>query len=225
MKTNLDALYGKIIKKYTVTLTDDDEPTVYRAAIAVAVGMELYEEIKRMKDREELFDHTPAAIPKEQVVYTAPKDVVVPDEPDNVSRETFTPPQAKKGLLQDPHTGEWFKPKRRNQRFASRENQVAYNNDLFQQRRAGRKPTIEKLENNWKIAHNLLGSSDTVSVGKESLKTAGFDFEYVTRFAADNSTQYIGLYELVLVCLDNVVTIYLDGDQFKSVFESKGFML
>ena len=83
-------------------------------------------------------------------------------------------------LLQDPLTGEEFIPKRNNQRFASRKNQIRFNNDLALKRKESKSEILKQLENNWNALGNILGNNALTEKSEEFLRGAGLHFGYVT---------------------------------------------
>ena len=57
----------------------------------------------------------------------------------------------------DPHTGELFYPLRSNQKFATRENQIAFNNAKAKEKRDYLNEFDSCVRRNWEILVELLG--------------------------------------------------------------------
>jgi hypothetical protein len=102
--------------------------------------------------------------------------------------------ETRKDLL----TGEDFTPSRRNQRFASRANQVRYNNLLAQQKRDAKRPLDRALDMNRTILIRLLGEAKSVSKTKDFLLGAGYDFTAFTQTAKNELQSYYCIYDMAL---------------------------
>jgi len=98
-------------------------------------------------------------------------------------------------------TGEEFIPSRRNQRFASRQNQVRYNNQLAQQKRDAKRPLDRALDVNRTILIRLLGGAESVTKSREFLLGAGYDFKAFTQTGKDEMFNYYCVYEMALFIL------------------------
>jgi hypothetical protein len=98
----------------------------------------------------------------------------------------------------DPQTGELFWPKRHNQLFANRKNQIAFNNAKASVKRF-EKGTIDKvLDKNRRILKQILGEKDGCIVSKDFLLGCGFVFRYYTHVVnIDKETGYC-VYEFIL---------------------------
>ena len=93
-------------------------------------------------------------------------------------------------VLQDPLTGEEFIPKRNNQRFASRKNQIRYNNDLALKRKDNKRDILHQLEKNWKVLRNTLGNDSTTECSVEFLRGAEIHFGYITHSIMRNGNRW-----------------------------------
>ena len=103
----------------------------------------------------------------------------------------------------DPFTGEEFTPKRYNQKFACRNNQIAYNNVKARKIREKKKPIDNVLETNRKILIRILKGAEAATVSKEFLLGAGFNFSFFNRsFSKDKST-YQCVYNYAITKLEN----------------------
>lgn len=94
----------------------------------------------------------------------------------------------------DPYSGETFSPKRTNQLFASRKNQVAYNNARAKSQRDQLTLIDNQIRKNWQILVNLLGESSLVKKSKDFLWGAGYDFKYFNNYREHEGKPYYGVY-------------------------------
>ncbi|MBJ6119635.1 hypothetical protein JAO76_15600 [Pontibacter sp. BT310] len=109
---------------------------------------------------------------------------------------------------QDLLTGEEFIPLRRNQRFASRANQVRYNNLLAQQKRDAKRPLDRALDTNRTILKRLLGEAKSVMFSRDYLMGAGYNLTAYTQIAENEKASYWCVYEFALTPLqDNKLKI------------------
>ena len=107
----------------------------------------------------------------------------------------------------DPLTGEEFLPKRRNQRFASRQNQVRYNNQVAQQKRDAKRPLDQALDRNRSILLRLLGSAQSVTHSHDFLRGAGYNLEAFTQTKRQAN--------VILYCVYEFGVQLLPTNQFK----------
>ena len=94
----------------------------------------------------------------------------------------------------DPYSGMEFTPKRHNQRFACRVNQIAYNNMLARKKRELLRASNTKLNTNSSVLKKLLERGNK-TVSKEFLLGAGFNFHYFTQNTADGNGNYMAVYD------------------------------
>lgn len=106
----------------------------------------------------------------------------------------------------DPVTGEIFIPKRINQRFAKRQNQIRYNN-LKAARKRRAKASIDKpLDKNRTILSRLLGDKKEIIKSRDYLLGCGYNFSYFThsvRLKDTTNALAVCIYEFCLLTLDN----------------------
>jgi len=102
----------------------------------------------------------------------------------------------------DPFTSEEFTPKRHNQRFACRANQIAYNNMLARKKRELLRVPNTKLNTNRSVLKKLLERGNK-TVSKEFLLGAGFNFSYYTQNYNHEGKQFHAAYEYLIEVLDN----------------------
>ena len=99
----------------------------------------------------------------------------------------------------DPHTGEEFMPQRSNQRFASRENQIAHNNWKAKEERDKVKKIDNARHKSRKILKTLLGDHQSKSFSKSYLQGAGVDLRCLTHLAEEDGQLYRCLYEYMII--------------------------
>ena len=102
----------------------------------------------------------------------------------------------------DPFTSEDFTPKRHNQRFACRANQIAYNNKLAREKRELLRVPNTKLNTNRTVLKKLY-ESGIRKVSKEFLRGAGLNFLYFTQNYNHEGKQFHAAYEYLIEVLDN----------------------
>lgn len=103
----------------------------------------------------------------------------------------------------DPLTDEWFYPKRYNQKFANRENQIAFNNIKARKKRHEKIDTDRILDKNREILKRLLRRRSEIEKSKDYLLGAGFNFNYFSGiFKMRNITLY-AVYEFTLSVSEN----------------------
>ncbi len=98
----------------------------------------------------------------------------------------------------DPLTGELFITKRNNQRFASRKNQVRYNNIKAQKMRNIKSPYNRAIDKNLKVLMDILGDKSQCEKSKDYLIGAGFDFRFFNRSLINNDVNYQCVYHYAL---------------------------
>ena len=109
----------------------------------------------------------------------------------------------------DPLTREVFIPKRTNQIFATRENQIKYNNLKAAKERKAKARSRKILDNNRKVLQNILGSNQEEKKSLDYLKGAGLNFRFCT--------QTIRTEEGNLICIDDYAYILIDTNTFKII--------
>jgi hypothetical protein len=96
----------------------------------------------------------------------------------------------------DPHTEEVFVAPRSNQKFANRDNQVAYNNELAKDRRDYLNKIDAIIHRNWEILLRLLGDHITTNKSKEYLKGCGYDFMFFNHLREIEGHYYFASYDV-----------------------------
>lgn len=95
----------------------------------------------------------------------------------------------------DPLTQETFYPKRTNQIFATRENQIRYNNEKAKSKRDTKSQLDKILDKNRNIISNLLDKESERKLSREFLLGAGFYFGCFTHSAEINGKLITCIYE------------------------------
>jgi hypothetical protein len=106
-------------------------------------------------------------------------------------------------FLTDPLTEEKFIPKRTNQKFSCRKNQVAYNNLIARRKRKRKMPFDKALEQNRTILERILKDNNEITVSKDFLLGAEFDFQFFNRGFVRGGVNYQCVYEYAFTLLEN----------------------
>ena len=112
-------------------------------------------------------------------------------------------------LRKDPYTGTEFTPKRYNQKFETRRNQIAYNNAISRGIRH-QKYTVDKtLEGNRKILVSILNGAESKVKSRDFLLGAGFVFGYFNQSMVQDNINYQCIYNYAITLLkDGKYKIY-----------------
>lgn len=96
----------------------------------------------------------------------------------------------------DPYDGTVFMPKRSNQLFASRENQIAYNNEKARKAKEPKKEIDKAIKKNRQICDELLkGKLNPIIFSKDYLLGKGFNFNFYTMSCWVDKKKSLGIYE------------------------------
>ncbi|MCA0131759.1 hypothetical protein [Winogradskyella alexanderae] len=109
----------------------------------------------------------------------------------------------------DPLTGEEFVPKRSNQKFASRKNQIRYNNLKAAEERQAKAKTRKILDSNRKVLQWVTGPNDEVERSMDFLKGAGLNFQYFTH--------KIKIQGVTWTCIDDYAFALINKNTFKII--------
>lgn len=122
-------------------------------------------------------------------------------------------------MPRDPLTGEYFRPHHGNQRFASRKNQITYNNHKRKKNLKAMGWVDQVLKQNRKILQNILGGRHKVQVSADFLNGAGFDYRFITHRVQHNGVWHYYIYDFQLTNVDGqVYTISkVDSDHLKDL--------
>jgi hypothetical protein len=100
------------------------------------------------------------------------------------------------------YNGKYFKPKRSNQKYASKYNRVALHNKQFRKSRFPLERVNQKLYKNFNIISDLVGNNNEIIVSNDYLKVRKYDFNYRTHFHNEHNKTYFGLYDFVFIKVD-----------------------
>ncbi len=107
----------------------------------------------------------------------------------------------------DPLTGEVFYPKRTNQQFASRKNQIRYNNLKAYKKRKAKSGVERLLDKNRTILSEILGNETEVIRSKDFLLGAGFHFGCQTHSIRKNNEIWKCVYDYAFISDGNSIKI------------------
>jgi hypothetical protein len=103
----------------------------------------------------------------------------------------------------DPYTGEYFYPFRSNQKFACRENQIAYNNARAKVKRDYLNEIDSCVRRNWEILLELLGGESKSIKTEEFLNGYGYDFRFLNNIRKEGEKVYFALYNVGIRQIDS----------------------
>lgn len=109
--------------------------------------------------------------------------------------------------IQDLLTGELFTPTRSDQRFATRENQIRYNNIKARQKRNAKAEIDRALDTNRNILRKILNNKEEIVKTHDFLSGAGFNFGITTHKINKEGKLWSCVYEYAI--------LYLGDDQLK----------
>lgn len=104
--------------------------------------------------------------------------------------------------LTDPYSGEYFYPNRSNQKFASRENQIAFNNARAKVKRDYLNEIDSCVHRNWRILLEILGDDRTTIKSEEFLSGYGYDFRFLNNIRKEGDQAYFAIYNVGIRQLD-----------------------
>jgi hypothetical protein len=103
----------------------------------------------------------------------------------------------------DPFSGEEFIPKRRNQKFATQENKVAFNNDKAAKIREERAQINNVIKRNHEILKLLLNNEKEKTVDLKTLDDLSFKFNYYLKLERINHKSHFSIYDINYTLLNN----------------------
>ncbi len=95
----------------------------------------------------------------------------------------------------DPLTGQEFIKHRHNQKFATRANQIRFNNLKALRKRAAKAPLDRILDNNRTILNKILGNNTEEVVSRDYLLGTGYSLNYLQYKRTVTGIEYAGIYE------------------------------
>jgi hypothetical protein len=108
--------------------------------------------------------------------------------------------------IKDPYSGEIFVPKRIDQRFANRQNQIKYNNLLAKKKRIIKGPYDRPLDHCRKVLKKVLGNEIEVVRSRDFLSALEYDFGFSMYQALVDKERNItgkGIYEYLIIPMPN----------------------
>jgi hypothetical protein len=97
--------------------------------------------------------------------------------------------------VKDPLTQEEFVKRRSNQKFATSNNRIRFNNQKARQKRLTKAPVDKKLDQNRKILSRILGDKSEIIVSPDFLRGAEFHFSYYSFSKQVDGLTFSGIYE------------------------------
>ena len=110
----------------------------------------------------------------------------------------------------DPHSGETFVQKRRNQIFATAKNRIDYNNLQAAKLRDKKSNILKPMDANYSILCDLLKPNELKHLTNEFLVGKGFTHNLFTHVDTYKSRQCYGFFDFVFIPneVPNTLTIY-----------------
>lgn len=115
-------------------------------------------------------------------------------------------------LRKCPYSGELFKPKRNNQKYASKQNRLAFHNKRYRQNRMPQEYINRKLYINHSIISEIIGDNNEIEVNNDYIKALGYNFIYVTHLYSHNNQTYMGLYNFYFIRLNKSTTKFFKNE-------------
>lgn len=103
----------------------------------------------------------------------------------------------------DPYTGEVFYAKRNNQYFATRKNQIAYNNQKAKEIRDLMSRIDNYTKRNWSIIHDILKDRDSALKSKDYLLGCGYNFKFFNSQIFIDGECFFGIYNYGITMTDS----------------------
>jgi hypothetical protein len=100
----------------------------------------------------------------------------------------------------DPYTLKEFTPTRKNQKFASEQNKIEFNNEKARKERLIRKEVDSKILKNYRILKSKIEDEQQVIVHEAEVIREGFDYRFINHFKKikykGEDQQVLGIYDL-----------------------------
>lgn len=104
--------------------------------------------------------------------------------------------------IKDPYSGKLFVPKRPNQRFSCKENQIKFNNLKAKKIREKTAYINKPLQNNFRILEQLLLNKKEITVHNQYLLGKGFSFEIYTGVDEYEKKKQFTIYGFIFIPVD-----------------------
>lgn len=111
-------------------------------------------------------------------------------------------------LRQCPETKQWFRPKRKNQKYFSRYVRIDANNTIAKKARESKSALQQALDRNRKIIEMLLDGSTSKVLPKSEVEKLHFDYNVLTDYSYDGQKPVIGIYEFRYIKNDTQIKIF-----------------
>jgi hypothetical protein len=111
-----------------------------------------------------------------------------------------------------PYNGEYFKPKRSNQKYASKYNRVAFHNKKYRELKMPLEKVNQILFRNYNIIYELIGDDNEIILSNDYLKGKEYDFKYMTQIHIKDDKTYFGLYDFVFTKVDETTIKFLKNE-------------
>jgi hypothetical protein len=111
-----------------------------------------------------------------------------------------------------PQSGEYFKPKRSNQKYASKYNRVAFHNRKYRELKIPLEKVNQILFRNYNIISELIGDNNEIILSNDYLKGKEYDFKYMTHIYIEDNTTYFGLYDFAFTNIDDSKIKFLKNE-------------
>ena len=105
--------------------------------------------------------------------------------------------------LNDPHTGETFHPKRKNQVFATAKNRRNFHNENAAELRRIKSPIDRQLEKNYNIFSELVQIGEIKKFSKDELLMKGYNPTFFTHLINHGGKNCRCIYHFILPTTDN----------------------
>lgn len=110
-------------------------------------------------------------------------------------------------LKQCKYSGNWFIPKRNNQRFENNKARCNYHNKKYRKLYAEVSKINKLLFLNYKILHKLIGYREYMEVEKKILSKLRYDFSLVTGIEEEDGIKSFLLYNYKLTYITNEIIL------------------
>jgi hypothetical protein len=103
----------------------------------------------------------------------------------------------------DPFTGAYFYPSRTNQKFSTRETQIAFNNARAKEKRIYLNEIDSYVRKNWEILLEILSDESKITKSEEFLLGYGYDFRFLNNIRKEGDLSYFAIYNVGIRPIDN----------------------
>ncbi|MGB2232728.1 MAG: hypothetical protein ACPH12_07360 [Flavobacteriaceae bacterium] len=111
-----------------------------------------------------------------------------------------------------PYSGEYFKPKRSNQKYASKYNRVAFHNRKYRELKMPLEKVNHILFKNHNIISDLIGDKNEIILSNDYLKGKEYNFKYMTHIIFKNDKTLFGVYNFLFTKVDESTTKFIRNE-------------